>query len=114
MPYKSIIFFGRPMVLACDGKCEKAWGIQCRPRKKLDEHDVDDFSYLTDDELGIAPDNPGTYEGDHGKSPLSLNKWCARQCERSVMAPTLYEIKLRNFSKPFYNIPSKHEHATEN
>lgn len=107
MPYKSIIFFGQPLILACDGKCEKAWGINVRPKKLLSD-DVDDFYWIPDQELGMAPEDPGTYEGGHGKSPLSLNKWCARECERSVMEPTLTQIKLRDFSKPYYNIPSKH------
>lgn len=56
---KQIIWFGEKAVLSCDGKCEKAKGI-----------------------------NKGFIiaEGGHIK-PINkehrLNKWCARECERS-------------------------------
>ena len=60
---KEILYFGQKTRIACDGKCEKAWGINNRPRVQLDKNNIDDFAYLSDDELGIAPVNPGTYEG---------------------------------------------------
>lgn len=70
--------FGRKIVLACDGKCEKAWGRNTRPRRTDDE-------YLADDELGIAPADPGTYEGEDSKPAAQQhNRWCFRECERST------------------------------
>lgn len=80
MRIKSVIYFGQQVALGCDERCEKAWGVCCRPTSG-DE-------YLADDELGLAPVNPGTYEGEDGKPTCPdarPNKWCARQCERSVM-----------------------------
>lgn len=79
--------FGRDLVLACDGKCSKAWGRNCRPRAVPTAYNLDEIGdppYLTDSESAIAPIDPGTYEGDCGK-PLSPvhNKWCFRECERS-------------------------------
>ena len=88
MPVKLITFCGQPAAVACDGKCNKAWGINRRPREQLDPNDPDDEVLLADDELGEAPADPGTYEGDCGK-PVSddekMNKWCVRECERSEM-----------------------------
>lgn len=101
MPSKNIIFFGKPTTVSCDGKCNKAWGINKRKRVQISEHD-DDFAFFADDELDIAPDDPGTYEGGHGKDPLSLNKWCTRECERSYL--TGYQQP--DLTKRLYNIPS--------
>lgn len=70
-----IIYFGKKVTLICDGKCNKAWGINSRPR--IGDEMIDDNL------LGYAPDDPGTYEGGYGKTPLSHNKWCCRECERS-------------------------------
>lgn len=83
---KQIRFFGQPVLLVCDGECNKAWGINSRPRV---DDEADEPLYLGDDELGFAPLNPGTWEGGEGKpNPENpeLNKWCARECERSTMA----------------------------
>ena len=95
---KVIRYLGSRVVVACDRKCEKAWGISLRSKKQLSEQDVDDFVYLSDLELGTAPGNPGTYEGGEGK-PISPNefpnRWCIRQCERCVMSKQLLSpIKL--------------------
>lgn len=124
MIHKNIVYFGKPCVLACDANCQKAWGINNRPRIYLtdptltvypidrqhypdDENiDPDDTAMLADGELGDAPIDPGTYEGDHGK-PFDesdmLNKWCARECERSDIADFLDDIELRDFSQRVYN-----------
>lgn len=66
MPEKTIMWFGRSAKLFCDGLCGQAWGIN-----------------WTGEKGETAPDDPGTYEGGHGKDAGSLNKWCARECERS-------------------------------
>jgi hypothetical protein len=85
MPEAIVTYCGQPMKVNCDGLCAKAWGIECRPRVQLSE-DEDDYAYLSDAELGTAPVDPGTEEGEDSK-PLSVaefpNKWCVRQCERS-------------------------------
>lgn len=106
-------------VLECDGRCDKAWGINGRPKlfygeeeeKKGDEkprplkkgeepRDVDDYVYVRDSELGLAPgpgETVGLSEGTHMKpsgTPLGegdgerMNKWCARECERSGWGET--------------------------
>ena len=105
---KEILFFGKLQVIACDGKCEKAWGINRRPRVQFSEEDVDDFAYLADDELGEAPQDPGTYEGGYAKpsSPEQFpNKWCARERERSFFSQ---EQRVPDFSRRLYNDPNKH------
>ncbi len=117
---KDIIYFGSPCVLICDEKCNKAWGINQRERHLLSD-DEDDYEWLTDDELGEAPRDPGTYEGGHAKPTVDighgvfdspnadaskLNKWCCRECERSEMIEkskvtdeTDFEALLDDFSK---------------
>lgn len=100
-------------VLECDGRCDKAWGINGRPKlfyraeeegeekpsplKKGEEpRDVDDYVYVRDSELlGKAPgpgETVGISEGGHCKPSaeplgagdgLRMNEWCARECERS-------------------------------
>src|SRR5271170_7218772 len=92
MIVKRITYFDKSATHACDGKCYKAWGINRRPSVQISDN-VDDFAYLADDELGIAPTNPGTTEGGCGKpvgarGPDDVNKWCVRQCERSWMSPS--------------------------
>ena len=84
---KLITWYGEPAAVACDGKCNKAWGINSRPRRQLSD-DEDDYVYLSDAETGEAPLNPGTYEGDCSKphpDSAKLNKWCVRECERSEL-----------------------------
>ena len=101
-------YFGFPVTLACDGQCEKAWGINNRPEVQLSK-DEDDHAYLSDDELGNAPVDPGVYEGGHAKPRrpvMTHNKWCARECERCRMVDRGEPIELRDFSKRAYNCPS--------
>lgn len=80
----TIQYFGQPCKVNCDGNCKKAWGINSRPQVQLSD-DVDDYEYLADCELAIAPDDPGTYEGGDAKPQSNSefpNKWCVRECER--------------------------------
>lgn len=112
---KEIVYCGQKAVSACDGNCQKAWGMNNRPTIQLDENDIDDYAYLSDDELGIAPINPGTYEGaDFEAKPKEneekLNLWCARECERHYLSgPGQFDepIKLPDFSKRVYNYHHK-------
>lgn len=107
---KEIVFFGQRARVACDGQCSKAWGIHERPRVILSD-DPDDFAWLADSELGEAPVDPGTYEGNDAKpvdatGSRSMNKWCVRECERCVMSPPGKADKplaLRDFSRRYYN-----------
>lgn len=105
---KEIRFFGQLRVLACDAQCHKAWDMNTRESVQLSD-DIDDYAYLADHELGFAPDDPGTTEGFESK-PTSkderLNKWCCRECERSVMVAPDKDIVLPNFDRRVYNRPS--------
>jgi hypothetical protein len=106
---RQITYFGKDLILICDGNCKKAFGINGRPEQRFD--DEDDFAWLPDGEVGDAPDNPGTYEGGQGKPILPgehLNKWCARECERSAKVEPGKEFQLRDFSNPVFNQPGKH------
>lgn len=79
---KRVIFCGVETAIACDGRCEKAWGFRTRSRNSE--------GFLRDEQLGLAPENPGTSEGECIKPQNEserLNKWCARECERCVIAP---------------------------
>ena len=108
-----ISFFHQPMKVACDRKCTKAWGINNRP-KVVFSGNLDDYAFLADGELGDAPVNPGTYEGEDAK-PLSSNefpnKWCVRECERCARSAPGKErepLLLTNWSRRVYNQPWKH------
>lgn len=64
-----ILFCGQNVTLSCDGKCDQAWGNNYHGQKS-----------------GIAPINPGTYEGGHGKpTDKKHNKWRSRECERAYL-----------------------------
>jgi hypothetical protein len=110
-----IVYFGQPATIACDAKCEKAWGIQLRPRHYFvpEEQDPDDYAFLADGELGQAPKDTGNYEGGDAKprSPdQRLNKWCARQCERCKITPPGspdIKLELHDFSKRLANKPAR-------
>jgi hypothetical protein len=79
--------------------------------------DWDDFAYLADGELGEAPENPCTSEGFDFKpdaddpSPEKINRWCVRQCERHRLIEPGEPIRLKDFSRRRYNIPSRHPEA---
>ena len=102
-----IQFFGQKAILACDAQCHKAFGINAR-QTSPNSLDEDDFEYLADDELGEAPKVTGNTEGGHDK-PRDLleahNKWCARECERSVLVKLGEAVVLRDFSQRVQNIP---------
>ena len=109
MPEQAIVYFGHPAKVCCDGKCEKAWGLSNRPVLQLTD-DEDDHAWLSDSEVGIAPIDPGTYEGGDAK-PLSVmefpNKWCVRECERCTMSkPGEFDkpLAVRSFETRFINI----------
>ena len=88
MPEAIITYFGQKAKVNCDGNCLKAWGINQRPRVALSD-DPDDYAFLADHELGLAPSCPGAYEGGDGKPSSAAefpNKWCVRECERSDMS----------------------------
>ena len=104
-----ISFFGQQVTVVCDLKCEKAWGSNSRPKLQLSDN-IDDYVWLTDGELGEAPENPGTYEGGQGKPfhPDKHNKWCVRECERSETFERGQKIMLKDFTVRIYNIPSRH------
>lgn len=85
---KIITYMGQKAKVACDGICNKAWGRNNRSKMQLN-NDPDDFEFLADHELDIAPIYPGTYEGDDTKpssTKMFPNKWCVRECERRVMS----------------------------
>lgn len=117
---KEILYFGQKAIIACDERCEKAWGINSRPSINLDKDDDDDVVILSDEELGLAPEDPGTYEGGHAKPIYKedrLNKWCCRECERCYLsAPNEHDlpVKLKDFSKRIYNIETKQIYLTFN
>jgi len=125
---KRIVFFGKDCVLACDGKCRKAWGINGRPELFFIEEgaspralrggeeppDWDDHVDVADGMLGDAPADPGTSEGGHGKpcademtDPARMNKWCARECERSVVVGVGEPIALPDMERPTPNMPKR-------
>lgn len=106
--------FGEPCAIACDARCDKAWGISTRPQVRFSDND-DDTAYLADDELGIAPEDPGTSEGGHSKPRKPeerLNKWCFRECERCLSTERSVET-LPDFSSRVYNIPATKEMHTK-
>jgi hypothetical protein len=105
-----VVSSGKPMTVACDGRCSKAWGICARPKEQIGT-DEDDIALLADDELGDAPADPGEYEGGCAKpsGPHAMNKWCSRQCERSVKVARGEAITLPDFSKRLLNQPWKHQ-----
>lgn len=99
------------------GNVVKHGGINNRPRIQL-SNDEDDWVWLSDDELENAPNDTGTYEGFEmcGKPSFDsekLNKWCARECERSYKLDLDQEIILDDFNKRIYNIPSLHRESEE-
>jgi hypothetical protein len=103
-----ITYFGEQVIVACDEKCNKAWGINTRPRNELSD-DPDDYEYLSDGELGEAPGHPGTWEG-RDKKPVNKegipNRWCVRECERCSMFDIGKTIELKDFSVRRKNINS--------
>jgi hypothetical protein len=91
--YATVInVFDAKRLLVCDGKCNKAFGINARPKhyNKTEEEDPDDYAFLADWEVGEALPESGTTEGGHNK-PVEKkhHKWCYRQCERSTCSVSI-------------------------
>ncbi|MEM1062118.1 MAG: hypothetical protein AAGJ97_07315 [Planctomycetota bacterium] len=105
-----VMGYGEPDAIACDHNCQFAYGINARPKKQISDDD-DDYVYLTDQEAGPAPRDPGTYEGGCGKPlhPDKHNKWCYRECERSVSAVMWKGATGHDWDKPVFNQPWKHK-----
>ena len=118
MRTKKINWFGRSCNVACDGKCDKAWGINNRQQHMLSDHDEDDYEFLADDELGTAPERSPISEGDQNK-PLpgqEMNKWCCRECERGKIfeqREVLADTALPNFDQRVQNIKRKDGQAEQ-
>lgn len=112
-----IVYCGQNVLVGCDGKCNKAWGTSVREKVILDPENEDDYRYLTDSELGDAPENPGTTEGASCK-PLATetkhNKWCVRECERSQIENNLEDLVLYDFDKEYYNVDYRTRNAKLN
>ena len=106
MIVRQILYFGQATTLACDAKCDKAFGWSKRPKTPPGAHE-DDYALLADHEVGTAPADPGTYEGECAKPRTQeerLNKWCARECERSITVNREDGVEeLRDLSRRFYN-----------
>ncbi len=107
-----ITYFGQTAKVGCDGKCGKAWGSNSRPKVFLTndpEENPDNFYWLSDAELEIAPKDPGTYEGGEGKPshPGAFpNKWCVRECERceiSNLRESHKPLEFTDWNKRVYN-----------
>jgi hypothetical protein len=107
---KLVLYCGQPMAVTCDARCDKAWGIEQRPSAPMpDAVNGDDFEWLADDELGTAPEDPGTYEGDDAKPRTPderMNRWCVRQCERHTFAAMGERVELRDFSR---RVPNRND-----
>ena len=116
MIQKQVRFFGEQVVLACDGRCDKAWGINGRARVLLSTKD-DDHVLVPDSALGAAPppgQTVGVAEGNDCKPsavPLTdggrMNKWCARECERGGIYKLSEPLSLRDLENPRTNIPKR-------
>ena len=117
---RQITYAFKPMAHTCDGRCDKAWGINNRPMVEYDTDDPDDTAWKADGELPMAPANPGTYEGGDGKpssGPVTaetarINKWCVRECERSMLLRPDQSLTVIDLSRRVYNQPWKHPEGT--
>ncbi len=90
---------------------------KCNDCPHFDNEYYDDYVFLSDEELGRAPVNPGTYEGNDCKPKSTkdrLNKWCARECERSKLIEANTEFNLCNFSTRIYNKGERYEKESQN
>ncbi len=97
------------------------------PQDMPEDFDEDNYASLSDDELPDAPASSngtpddgaykglGTWEGGDGKPETEgerLNKWCARECERSIMPDGWIDVdpsELPDFSVRQYNIDQDKE-----
>jgi len=93
--------------VACDGKCTKACGLNCRPRRVLDSNDPEDYVWFADDELKFVPENRRK-----PVDPSQMNEWCVHCCERAELFPLDCDrrrMETIDFSKRVYNLPWKHQ-----
>ncbi len=82
---KRITYFGKDTLLICDGDCHHAYGCNGGRFRGNDEGHTDEYMSAN---FGKSPKDPGTYEGVERKGkPINrrMNKWCARECERSTI-----------------------------
>ena len=109
---KEITYYGAPAKVGCDEKCNKAWGINNRPRVYLDISETQIFglegtSIYPDIEDDINVDN---YENDDAKPTCKSemgNRWCVRECERCQMSEYGKHnepLKIKDFNQRFYNM----------
>jgi hypothetical protein len=109
----NITVSNQPAIIKCDGKCDKAWGINEREKIKLSD-DPDDYCYLSDRELGLAPLLSTSTKRLKNKPTNKINfptSWCICECERSVISEpdTPYgDIDVPDFNNRVYNIPNNH------
>lgn len=121
MIQKDVRFFGKVVTLTCDGRCDKAWGINSRRKKFFvpEKEDLDDFVYLGDDELGKARLPMTSEDSDMRPSnaPVTdgqvMNKWCARECERCRMQDPDTLLMIPNMKTPVPNKPRRHPRLQE-
>ncbi|MBP1309209.1 hypothetical protein JOD82_002229 [Paenibacillus sp. 1182] len=106
---KEVTAFGMKVMIGCDAKCDRAFGINGRPKEQLSD-DPDDYAFLSDDKAGVAPESGKTKIVSEGgdmkpvKPEERLNRWCCRECERCEMGAIGEEIWLKDWSKPVYNM----------
>jgi hypothetical protein len=63
----SILYSGKRCLAVCDRKFNKGWGFNADRPQWRDPPEPDDVIWFADGEAGIAPANPGSYEGGQGK-----------------------------------------------
>ena len=114
--FKHVVCWGERRTVVCDGRCDKAWGINDRPHTRLSD-DPDDIVYLPDSALG-HPGAPSTFEGGDGRpadaaqqTGQRMNRWCVRQCERSVVVGPTEDIVLPDLEHPRPNKPARSSNA---
>lgn len=106
MKVTEINFFDEQNQISCDELCDKAWGINSRPKIQLSEDDEDDYCFLADSELEIAPSQSSFWEGGDNKPICEKdkhNKWCVRECERATITDLDESPVFKDFSQRQYN-----------
>lgn len=107
-----ILYYGRRTIVECDRKCLYAWGENLRPRVLLDSSDPEDWAWISDGIAGVAPRGLGYYEGFGGRPTLPdrHTRWCALECERSVVRPFGADrVEPPDFSRPVYNLRDRRD-----
>jgi hypothetical protein len=95
--------------LACDARCDKAWGVNGRRVRAGNtiqmSDDEEDVVYLADHETGTSPFQGMTCVED-GTKPTTRsdhNRWCLRECERSRVVEVGEQIAAPDFGTRLYN-----------